>query len=155
MFALMFIRLIFVIQWMLNRSSYKTQFVRKICEEHNFQPSNWFIFKKTLLENQVNMTILVFMLSVIVLTFILMVFEVENLMTADDLSYLNSPFIGSMYFVMVTLTTIGYGDFSPKSFEGRLVIMIAAVWGTIILALFVSVASTIFEMHDNETKAID
>ena len=53
MFALMFIRLIFVIQWMLNRSSYKTQFVRKICEEHNFIPTNWFIFKKSFLDNQV------------------------------------------------------------------------------------------------------
>ena len=52
-FALMFLRLTFVFKWMLNRSSYKTQFVRKICEEHNFIPTNWFIFKKTFLDNQV------------------------------------------------------------------------------------------------------
>ena len=154
-FALMFLRLAFVFKWMLNRSSYKTTFVRKICEEHNFMPSNWFIFKKTLRENQVSTAIYIFALSLIVFTFILMVFEVENLMTPSDLAYLNSPFISTMYFVMITLTTIGYGDYSPKTFEGRLIIMIAAIWGTIILALFVSVASQIFEMDDNESRAID
>ena len=84
-----------------------------------------------------------------------MVFEVESFMTPADLAYLNSPFLSTMYFVMITLTTIGYGDYSPKTQEGRIIIMIAAVWGTIILALFVSVASQIFEMHDNESKAID
>ena len=53
----MFLRLSFVFKWLLDRSTYKTQFVKKICQEQNFMPTNWFIFKKNLMENQITTTL--------------------------------------------------------------------------------------------------
>ena len=60
-----------------------------------------------------------------------------------------------VYFTMITLSTIGYGDFCPATIEGRFIIMVAAIWGGVLLSLFVTVISGIFEMNEKEDKAID
>lgn len=56
---------------------------------------------------------------------------------------------------MITLSTIGYGDYSPSTVSGRVVIMIATVWGAVLLSLFVTVISGLFEMSKSEQAAID
>lgn len=44
-FAVMFLRLSFLFKAYFNFSGFKTQFVKKICKENGFKPSNWFILK--------------------------------------------------------------------------------------------------------------
>jgi len=39
--------------------------------------------------------------------------------------------------VVITLTSVGYGDFSPKSFFGRIVGTLICFWGMIIISLIV------------------
>lgn len=94
-------------------------------------------------------------LSVIVIAFMWLVFEIEIYMKDDDFLFKTSPYLTSMYYVMITLTTIGYGDYFPKTTEGRLVTMIAAVWGAVLISLFVSATQDIFFMKEQEYNAID
>lgn len=84
-----------------------------------------------------------------------LVFEIEIYMKDDDFLFKTSPYLTSMYYVMITLTTIGYGDYFPKTTEGRLVTMIAAVWGAVLISLFVSATQDIFFMKEQEYNAID
>lgn len=50
-------------------------------------------------------------------------------------------FFQSVYFSVITLTTVGYGDFSPQTFAGRLFTIIYVLVGIgILIALVTQVA---------------
>lgn len=85
---------------------------------------------------------------------LILIFEIEYFMTADLASF-HHPFFSAVYFTVITLSTIGYGDYSPTNMPGRTIVMLAAIWGSILLSLFVTVVSGLFEMSDNERKAIE
>lgn len=49
--------------------------------------------------------------------------------------------LDSLYFSVITLTTVGYGDFSPKTDAGKVFTMIYIVVGLGILAGFISLVA--------------
>ena len=52
----------------------------------------------------------------------------------------------SLYFSVITLTTVGYGDFSPATFAGRLFTIFYVIFGVgIIVALITRIASNAAE----------
>lgn len=51
------------------------------------------------------------------------------------------------------MTTVGYGDFYPKTNIGRIVGIIIAFWGVFIVSLFVVSLSTMLEFDSGELKA--
>ena len=53
----------------------------------------------------------------------------------------------TIWNVLVTMTTVGYGDFYPKTNFGRLVGIIIAFWGVFIVSLFVVSLSTMLEFE--------
>ena len=48
------------------------------------------------------------------------------------------PFFNSLYFTVITLTTIGYGDFVPITPMGKMFTMIYVFLGLGVLAMFIS-----------------
>lgn len=148
------LRVIFVFKAYFGYSNYRTQFCKKICNEHRFYPGNWFILKLKLVRQPVITVMSLFVASVIIFSMLFLIFETEYIMTAS-LESIDRPVFTSIYFTMVTLSTIGYGDYSPSSLEGRIVIMMASIWGAILLSLFVTVVSGLFDMSSDEQKAIE
>lgn len=55
--------------------------------------------------------------------------------------------------VIITLTTVGYGDFYPKTNSGRLVGILTAFWGVFFVSLFVVALTNILEFDSPERKA--
>ena len=55
--------------------------------------------------------------------------------------------------IIVTMTTVGYGDFYPKTAVGRMVGICIAFWGVFIVSLFVVSLSTMLEFDSGELKA--
>jgi voltage-gated potassium channel Kch len=43
----------------------------------------------------------------------------------------------SMWCVIITMTTVGYGDFVPKTNLGRTVAVLACIWGNFLISLMV------------------
>ena len=58
----------------------------------------------------------------------------------------------TIWNVFVTMTTVGYGDFYPKTDIGRIVGIIIAFWGVFIVSLFVVSLSTMLEFDQGEIK---
>jgi voltage-gated potassium channel len=57
-------------------------------------------------------------------------------------------FLDALYFVVVTVTTIGYGDFVPLTFEGKLFTMFFAFFGVATaLYVFSTVSGEVFKKH--------
>ena len=51
----------------------------------------------------------------------------------------NWSILDSLYFSMVTLTTVGYGDFSPTTTVGKLFAIIYMIFGLSLIAASISV----------------
>jgi hypothetical protein len=67
----------------------------------------------------------------------------------NDLSFLANCF----WVVIVTMTTVGYGDYFPRSHLGRFVGVIACIVGMLLLSLIVVSFSVITEFTQEEKKA--
>jgi voltage-gated potassium channel len=58
----------------------------------------------------------------------------------------NWRWIDALYFCFMTLTTIGYGDFAPKTDAGKLFSMFYVMIG---LGLILGFINTVFEHYNN------
>ena len=111
-FMVMFLRVYFAIKAYYNFSHYKNHFSMSICRKYQIHPNNWFILKFHLTNSPVLTISLIFAYSVIMFASFVLMFEVEYFLTTS-LTSLNDPFFASIYFIIITMTTIGYGDYSP------------------------------------------
>lgn len=150
--AFMFIRLYFMFKCRFNYSRYRDAFSKTICKEHKFYPSNWFIFKVKF-EKKPQKTIgILFVCSVIMITFWILTFEIEYLL--ENTRNVN-PVFTAFYMTMITITTVGYGDLTPQTATGRVIAVVAAVWGIVLISFIVTCCSNLIELSDNEVDAID
>lgn len=63
-------------------------------------------------------------------------------------------YINCFWWVVVTMTTIGYGDYYPRTLSGRLVAFVLCVWGTIMVSLMV-VSLESYVRYDRKQKQAD
>ncbi len=77
--------------------------------------------------------------------------------TIDGTDYEVTPYQDipvAMYWAVVTLTTLGYGDFYPTSPYGRVIASICSIFGVLVLAFPVSLLGTYFnEAHHEHSNA--
>lgn len=52
------------------------------------------------------------------------------------------------------MTTVGYGDFYPRTFFGRLIDVLLVVWGTFIVSIMVLVLTNTLNMDQSEKRAL-
>ena len=60
----------------------------------------------------------------------------------------------SVWFTVVTSTTIGYGDVSPGTSPGKLAVIILAFWSAFLTSLLIVTMDGIFQMSTNQKIAM-
>ena len=58
-----------------------------------------------------------------------------------------------MWNVIITLTTVGYGDYYPKTNCGRIIGVLTAFWGVFFVSLFVVALTNSLDLEDSENRA--
>lgn len=140
----MFLRIFFVIRAVFNYNMYTDVFAKKLCRSYGFTANVRFTFK-SLLKTDPAMTVSVTMFSsVLILAYCLRVFEVEYYLAIEQRNFDN--YFDSIWCVIITMTTVGYGDTYPVTIFGRLVGIFCALWGTFIISLLIIVATEIFAL---------
>jgi hypothetical protein len=74
-------------------------------------------------------------------------FGVANPMDLEDLS-------NSVWLTIITMTTVGYGDYYPRTTIGRIIDVILVIWGIFIVSLMVVVLTNALNMDANESRAL-
>lgn len=88
-----------------------------------------------------------FVVSVTVLSFWVVTFEIDNLIEYS-VSTSEGVYFNALYLVMITMTTVGYGDVYPRTPTGKIIIMFTAVWGAVMISFVVLMVSNVFNMND-------
>lgn len=63
-------------------------------------------------------------------------------------------FENSIWLIIITMTTVGYGDFYPRTFFGRLLDTFIAIWGIFIISMMVVVLSNTLKLDSSEKRAL-
>jgi hypothetical protein len=56
-------------------------------------------------------------------------------------------YFNAIWLMVMTITTVGYGDYMVNTSMGKWVAMFAALWGSFMISLLVLTAASIFELN--------
>jgi hypothetical protein len=101
--------------------------------------------------------VLLFVLSTIICAFLAQIIELpyNNIpLVTQGLSYDISYMGNAIYFIIMTITTVGYGDLSPNTPAGKILAIGCALWGSTLVSLLVVTQMGMFELSHNQTKAL-
>mmetsp|Transcript_6468 Transcript_6468/g.581 ORF Transcript_6468/g.581 Transcript_6468/m.581 type:complete len:81 (+) Transcript_6468:427-669(+) len=54
--------------------------------------------------------------------------------------------------IIITMTTVGYGDYYPATMPGRIVIFITSIWGVFLVSMMVVALTNTLKMDISESK---
>jgi len=94
------------------------------------------------------MIYLIFFLSLLIHVFERGTYDWDSKTWIRDEEDAESPFANlynCIYFTLVTMTTVGYGDYSPNSYVGKLLALIAALCGIYNVTLLINIYGQCFE----------
>jgi hypothetical protein len=150
--VLMFTRMYFLVRSILNYTEFMDPYARKLCNAYGFDNTVLFTIKSKMAINPESTVSYIFGLTLIVFAYIIRIFEMPRY-RMDDNDIFDSYF-ESIWFTVITLTTIGYGDVSPLTQPGKVTTIILAFWGAVLMALIVVVLYKVFELKDDEVMAL-
>lgn len=86
------------------------------------------------------------------LSYLLRIFEKIYYQSQGQLVF--DSYITAIWCVVITMTTVGYGDVFAVSPFGRTISIINALWGAFVISMLVSSIGKIFDLSDRQKKAI-
>ena len=91
--------------------------------------------------------------NVIVTATLLIVVLGGVMMRVLDHKEYGSIWIG-MWWVLQTVTTVGYGDYTPTSAIGRILTSVVMLWGVAFLAIITAAITSVFVARAQQERAI-
>lgn len=152
LYVFMFVRIIMFILHLTTFSKYQSISAVRHCEKYGVEPEPAFSAKCYLNEHPVFILIFVLIIpSIVIFGTILRIFERPAHETGSDNSL--EYFQNGYWNIVITMTTVGYGDVFPITLFGRLTCCFAALWGGVILSIMFATVGAFLLLADNQKKA--
>jgi potassium intermediate/small conductance calcium-activated channel subfamily N protein 2 len=140
--SLMMLRFLFLFRLFLYYSKWSNIQVQMMCRENGAYKPLRFALKACLKDRPHYLLLPVFAISTLAFGIALQVFEKPfecnecrdpNGEDPLDFSYLYN----CMWLVLLTLTTVGFGDFYARTHVGRFITIVSLAWGTFLISLMI------------------
>lgn len=147
----MFIRIYFVVRHLERYHSFTDVYSKKIFKAvYGFEPDGLFTLKYEIAHNPTRATLYLFSISILILAQILRMWELPYEFTTGIDTMDMRDYGSAIWLVVITSTTVGYGDIYPHTIGGQITCVITAFWGTFIISLLVLVISRVFKLEECE-----
>jgi len=150
--SFMFLRFIFLFRTIFNNSIYRNQYSKRVCKHYGVSSGARFTFR-VILDQYPEATIgWLFCVTIILFSYILRVLETPYQFHQDK-TYFNKSIVlqlfDTVYFVIVTITTVGYGDMAPSVFVSKLCVICLTVLGSFLMSLVILIVMNVFKLQKN------
>jgi hypothetical protein len=153
--CLMLLRVFLIPRVMQHYSRFANEHSRRICEEVGCQPGVLFVLKALFKEKPYTTIAGVMTLSIFVLGLATRTFERPYTPSSSGANLDYDYIWNALWLIVLTMTTVGYGDFFPQTHMGRLVVIFACFWGVFILSIMVVTLNETSKFSKNENKAYE
>jgi len=153
-FAILLMARVFLLcRILLNNSRYRSPRARRLSTMYG--ADNDYLFAcKCLMKASPFLTVLVlFGASIFIFGYMLRICE-RPLNRNPTVVMDFSTYWNSMWCVILTMTTVGYGDFYAKTHFGRIVSFLCCIWGVFVVSLMVVTLNNVLGMSSAEEKAL-
>lgn len=126
-----------------------------ICDYHGCSASTGFALKAVLQEKPYLVLSASMASSIVLFGFATRIFERPYSNDNSDVE-LNFDYVwNSMWLIVLTMTTVGYGDIYPRTHMGRFVVVMACFWGVFLVSMMVVTLTVSSEFTKGESRAYD
>lgn len=141
-----FFRVHFLLRTILSLSWYTEARAQRVCTIYGCDASYNFALKCMMKQNPWTVLSVMILVTLLMLSYQLRIFERKVTYAFNDITT-------AMWNMLITMTTIGYGDYAAGSHMGRLIAIIIAFWGVFYVSLFVVALNNILNFDSPEQKA--
>ena len=143
---MIFCRLYFLVRCILAASEYTDPRAQRVCHIYGCDANYKFALRALMQNDSWKVLLLSLLISLLSLSYQMRLFERH---VTHEFEHLFT----SVWNILITMTTVGYGDFYPKTHLGRTIGIITAFWGVFIVSLFVVSLTNILTLDAPERKA--
>lgn len=118
----------------------------RLCKMYGCKADFSFSLKCMFKDNPMVLIGIFFTISSMVFAFQIYLVERRSALLSEDGSGMANNYLNALWLVLMTITTVGYGDYFPHTAIGRIIILIVAIWGTFIVSMMVVVVSNTLTM---------
>lgn len=146
-----FLKITYIIKAYLTTSMYSSSSSYRICSMYSAQWSNTFVIKSLMRDQPLVFIFTVFFFGVFIFGYALRIaeaplYQIDKSMNLADL-------FNCCWASIVTMTTVGYGDFYPRTVLGRCIMFACCLYGMVMTSLMVSFISQELTLSNGEFKA--
>ena len=132
-------------------SVYRSGRAQRVCQMNGAEASSWFAVRCLMKTRPFSMLGLSLLSGMLIGGFSLRIFERPMLpYTGQDFS----EYGNTMWLILVTMTTVGYGDYYPVTLPGRMFGIVMCLWGVLIISMFVVALTTLLNLESAEEKSL-
>lgn len=143
----MFSRIYLLVRYSFYLTKFLNPRTQRVCNIYGCESDSMFALKAVVLQMPIQFLIYALTLSLFIFGYQLRMFEAPlSEVSGQDFNSLSN----SIWNVIITLTSVGYGDIFPKTFFGRIVGCFICFWGVLIVSFFVITISDKLEFTPNE-----
>ena len=117
------------------------------CRQYDFNISLMFSLKCQVKFSSMKTYSIAMLIFLFICSYVIRIFE----RPANDIL---DNYIDAIWLIIVTMTTVGYGDISPNTIGGRIVCMISCLGGVFLMGMIICSVTDIFDLEPHEKRIL-
>ena len=150
--AVMVLRLVFMFRAIMKFNIYNRPYAMRLFKTYDHETSPFFTVKALLSIKPEKTCLILFGFTSLVFAYWVRIFEIPFMRKVGSPNFDQYP--KALWFTIITLFTVGYGDYYPNTVLAKFITIILAFWGSVLLAIVVVSISNIFSIEGKKKMAL-
>lgn len=150
MFIICLLRMWFIIKTFVIYSDYSSSRTQRICQMNSFSTNFTFAIKAIMQSTPYHVYGLMLIISLVYCSYGLRIFE-RGLDQLSGLEFGN--YWNCIWCIIITMTTVGFGDFYPSSIIGRIIGIVSCFIGVFLISMLVVTITNLLNLSVYEKNA--